>query len=391
MRLAMYVDQVFWQEHGVFSTDEAFILFPASFIEAVDELTFIGRGAPEAGRAPYVIADPSIRVHGLPYYPRLWDVGAVAKSAPHTYRKIRETVRYNADRWDAVVIDGPHPIGQLLARECLSHRVPVALMVRQNLIEQMRAYPGRLGQAAVAAAKLLEWDFRQLARGRPVFTVGMEMANEYARFSSSVHHHFPCLVGADQFRMLSTKSCHADPSRLICVGRLAPERGHRFLFEAMDLLRTRGVNCHLDVVGSGELSDELPRRAAAIGLEEQVTFHGYVPYGPALFELYQQAGTFVLPSLTEGFPQVINESLSIGLPTIASAVGGVPEFLTHEETAMLVPPTDVGALATAIERVILEPALRDRLVANGRALMHRNTLEVNRSRILGVLRDELCS
>jgi glycosyltransferase involved in cell wall biosynthesis len=126
-----------------------------------------------------------------------------------------------------------------------------------------------------------------------------------------------------------------------------------------------------------------------LGLSDTVTFHGFVSYGPALFELYRQAGALVLPSFTEGFPQVINESLCIGLPTIATAVGGIPLFLTDEETAMLVPPGDVAALAGAIEQVVRRPELRERLRSNGRKLMVDNTLEANRERMIGVLHAEV--
>ncbi|MCP9234050.1 glycosyltransferase [Mesorhizobium sp. LMG 17147] len=182
-----------------------------------------------------------------------------------------------------------------------------------------------------------------------------------------------------------------DPTRLICVGRLAPEKGHHVLLEALAHLKQRGVSCHLDIVGAGPLEAELKARSTALGLRENVTFRGFVPYGPALFELYRQAGVLVLPSFTEGFPQVINESLCIGLPTIATAVGGIPLFLKDNETAMLVPPGNVTALAAAIEQVVCRPELRERLRSNGRALMVDNTMEANRERMIGALHAEVFS
>jgi glycosyltransferase involved in cell wall biosynthesis len=390
MRLAMYVDQVFWRDRAGYSTDESFILFPASFRAAADEITFIGRGAPEPGRAPYGLSDPSIKVATHAYYPRLRNFRDVLAVAPRIRREIRDIVREGASRWDVAIVDGPHPIAQLFARECLANGLTIVLMVRQNLIDQMRAASGIIGYAVVAAARLLEWDFRRLAKGRTVFTVGMEMADAYGQFTTRVHYHFPCLVDDAQFRRLSTLSVSQDPTRLICVSRLSPEKGHIFLFEAIALLRQRGTVCRLDVVGSGAIEAELKRRVAELALDDLVTFHGYVAFGPALMELYRSAGAFVLPSLPgEGVPQVINESLAIGLPTIATTVGGVRAFLTDNDTALLVPPNDVAALADAIERLVRSPELRQRIASNGRSLMSRNTLEVNRSRIIGVLRDEV--
>jgi len=386
MRLAIFVDQVFWRDGNVVSTDEAYIIFPASFVDSVDEIVFLGREAPTSGRAPYVLEHPAITLCSLPYYPNLYQLW---RANLRIYGRIRETVRQHAQGWDAILICGPHPIGHIITRECVALGVPVALVVRQNLVAQMSAYHGLMGRAAVIAARLLEWDFKRLARGRTVFTVGMELAEEYARFARRVHSHFPCLVDEMHFRMFSATSTGADPTRLLSVGRLSPEKGHEYLFEALVQLNARGIFCHLDIVGTGALEQHLKARTAKLDLEAQVTFHGYIPNGPALFALYQQAGALVVSSLTEGFPQVINESLCFGLPTVATTVGGIPSFLTDGKTALLVPSRDVPALADAIERVVRDKDLRVRLRRNGRALMGENTLEVNRARFMGVLRDEV--
>ncbi|HZH12377.1 MAG TPA: glycosyltransferase [Microvirga sp.] len=387
MKLAIFVDQVFWRDGGVLSTDESYIHFPASFAEPLGEIVFIGRVAPEPGRGPYILDRPGISLCPLPYYPNLYQLW---RMHPKNYGLIREMIRDNARTWDAVLIAGPHPIGQwIVARECIKLGVPVGLIVKQNFIEQMGAHRGLKRVAATIAARVLEWDFKRLAKGRIVFTVGMEMANEYGRYSDRVYNHFPCLVDNAQFRMFSAMSTGADPSRLLCVGRLAPEKGHRYLFEALAQLNTRGLRCNLDIVGSGPLEEECRSRVKSLGLESQVTFHGYVPYGPDLFNLYQRAGAMIVSSLTEGLPQVINESLCIGLPTIATSVGGIPSFLKDGETALLVPPADVNALAAAIERLVHDGRLRESLRRNGRALMENNTLEENRTRFLGGIRRDL--
>src|SRR5262249_47768345 len=159
----------------------------------------------------------------------------------------------------------------------------------------------------------------------------------------------PSLIDDAQFRQLSSVPTENTSARLLYVGRLSPEKGHRFLFQAVDKLRRRGLACHVDIAGSGRLEETLKEEVARLGLADLVTFPGYVPYGPQLFALYRRAGAFVLPSSAEGFPQVINEALSVGLPIIATAVGGVPAFLTEGETALLVPFGDVDALAAAIE------------------------------------------
>ncbi|MER9900199.1 glycosyltransferase [Mesorhizobium sp. M0130] len=388
MRLAIFVDQVFWRDGDTLSTDEPYILFPASFIESVDEIIFIGREARQAGRGPYVLDHPGITLCSLPYYPNLYQLWRLS---PSTFLEIRRRISEQARSWDAILIGGPNPIGQMIAMQCISLDVPVSLVVRQNLIQQMGTHRGLKRLAAMAAANALDWHFKRLARNRTVFAVGGDLAREYGRFSNRVHEHMPCLMRDAQLRTFAEMCSGPNPRRLICVGRLAPEKGHHVLLEALAHLKQRGVSCHLDIVGTGPLEAELKARSTALGLRDNVTFRGFVPYGPALFELYQQAGALVLPSFTEGFPQVINESLCIGLPTIATAVGGIPLFLKDNETAMIVPPGNVTALAAAIEQVVCRPELRERLRSNGRALMVDNTMEANRERMIGALHAEVFS
>jgi glycosyltransferase involved in cell wall biosynthesis len=87
--------------------------------------------------------------------------------------------------------------------------------------------------------------------------------------------------------------------------------------------------------------------------------------------------------------RLINESLSIGHPTIATRVGGIPAVLTHGETALLVPPRDPSARANAIESFVRDAELRRRLRDRGRTLMRGNTLEADRDRILEGVDDEI--
>ena len=304
MRLAIFVDQVFWRDGDLISTDEPYALFLASFAAVCTRLVLIGRAAPSSGRAPYVLDQAGVDLFALPYYPSLYELW---RSDPRIYARIASAVRREARQWDAVLLCGPHPIGQLIARVCLRAGIPAALIVRQDLVKQMSAHAGLKRLAAVAAARILDWDFKRLARGRTVFAVGDELTRDFRKHTSRVHAHAPCLVDDEQFQGFSDMGGEADPMHLLCVGRLAPEKGHDYLLQALALLKRDGIEPRLHLAGTGPLEAFLRRRAAVLGVTGQVSFHGYVPYGPALFALYGQAGMLVLPSLTEGLPQVISE------------------------------------------------------------------------------------
>lgn len=384
MKLAVFVDQVFWRDGTDLYTDEAYALFLASLAGAVDRIVLIGREAPQPGRAPYRLDPALFTLCPLPYYAgfsRLWRQG------PRIWQRLRQMVEAQSPEWDALLISGPNPIGQVIARMCVRRGVPIVSVVRQNLVRQMGTNAGGKRWLAVPAAVLLERDFRRLARGRTVLAVGGEMTAIYRRHGARVHAHFVCLVTRAQFEAFAHRPAAADPRRLICVGRLVPEKGHADLLAALARLKRQNLACHADIVGVGPLEADLRALAARLGVADAVTFHGYVPYGEPLFERYRRAGALVVPSLSEGFPQVVNEALSLGLPVVATAVGGIPDFLTDGETALLVPPRDVAALADAIARLVREPGLRARVSRRGQALMADNTLEANRARVLAAVRE----
>jgi glycosyltransferase involved in cell wall biosynthesis len=385
LRIAFFLDQVFWRDGDGLSTDEAFILFASSFAERA-EVTIIGRLAQDPGRAPYRL-DPAIRLCPLPPY---GSVGELWRSDPRRFGKIRRSVAAMREEWDALVVGGPHPIGQMIASDCAHAGMPVVPLVRQNLVAwQKTARRGLKRVLAVAAAQMLDWHFRRLARGRTVLTVGHEMADRYRRAGAEVHDHFSCLIDEGRFAELGQLAGERQTTRLLYVGRLSPEKGVGVLLAAMALLGEEPEPFSLDIVGAGPELDALCAAAERLGLSGRVSFLGHVPFGEALFSLYRRAGALVVPSFTEGFPQVINEALAAGLPTIATAVGGIPAVIEPGSTGLLVPPGDPAALAAAVRGLAGDAELRRRLAERGRAFMAAHTLEANRDRVMQVLAREV--
>ncbi len=130
------------------------------------------------------------------------------------------------------------------------------------------------------------------------------------------------------------------------VGALAQKKGHADLLDALP--RLDGV--HLDVVGDGELREELEAHAARLGLGGSVRFHGELPK-EEVARMMREADLYVLPSINETFGCVLIEAMASGLPSVATRVGGVPEVL-DADAGELVEPRDPAAFAAAIERVL---------------------------------------
>jgi glycosyltransferase involved in cell wall biosynthesis len=136
---------------------------------------------------------------------------------------------------------------------------------------------------------------------------------------------------------------------LLSVGNLVEVKGHRYLIEALELLRDSGVDASLDMVGDGHLRPQLEHRVEELGIGDRVRFHGHVPK-QRVAEMMRRADVFVLPSLWENMPCVLLEAMAAGLPAVASSVGGVPEIIDRA-SGVLAEPGSPAALAAAVQEV----------------------------------------
>lgn len=142
------------------------------------------------------------------------------------------------------------------------------------------------------------------------------------------------------------------PFKLIAVGNIRIAKGYDVLVRALHVLRERGTNVHIDVLGQPDSSgiyDSVVRLVEELGVGNMITFHGFVS-DPAPW--LDKANAFVLPSTKEGFSLSTVEAMLAGLPVIATRSGGPQEILKHEETGLLVDISNPEALAEAIERVV---------------------------------------
>jgi glycosyltransferase involved in cell wall biosynthesis len=146
-----------------------------------------------------------------------------------------------------------------------------------------------------------------------------------------------------------------DRAVVLAVGRLAIQKGFGTLLEAASRWRDIKPEPALVIVGEGPLEARLKSQTAALHLDAR--FPGHRDDVPALLAA---AAVFVLPSVWEGQPLILQEALRAGVPVVATRVGGTPE-LTGEDAALLVAPGDPDELARAVRAVLTDPALAVRM------------------------------
>jgi glycosyltransferase involved in cell wall biosynthesis len=151
-----------------------------------------------------------------------------------------------------------------------------------------------------------------------------------------------------------------DDRLLVAVGNLYSVKGHRYLIEAMGMLRGRYPRLHLAICGRGELGDALSALAREKGLAGRVHLLGLRSDVAAILS---GADTFVLPSLSEGLPLALLEAMFARRPIVASAVGEVSAVLEQGEAGLLVEPGNAGALAAALDRLLSDANLASALGA----------------------------
>lgn len=162
-----------------------------------------------------------------------------------------------------------------------------------------------------------------------------------------------------------------DPVQLLTVGRAVEKKGFDLLLAALAELPS-DLHWRLTHIGGGPLLGQLKDQAGRLGIADRVEWLGPQAQD-AVIAAYRSADAFVLACKRDrdgdmdGLPNVLLEAQSQGLACAASGISAIPELILDGETGLLVPPEDAKLLSVAIGRLIVDPALRDRLGTAGAA------------------------
>lgn len=161
-------------------------------------------------------------------------------------------------------------------------------------------------------------------------------------------------------------------ARIVAMGRLVPQKGFDLLLGAVARL-PREIDYGLVVMGDGEERSTLEQIARRFGVDERVWLFGWTKDPrPTLLD----STVFVLPSRWEGWPNALLQAMALGLPVVAADCRTGPgEIITDGVDGLLVPPDDVDALAAAIQRLVHDAGLRERLGTAAREVRNRFAMD----------------
>jgi glycosyltransferase involved in cell wall biosynthesis len=168
------------------------------------------------------------------------------------------------------------------------------------------------------------------------------------------------------------------------VGRISQQKGQDDFLRAASLVTRKFPDALFLVVGSADdekLLEQTKRLVSKLGLDAVVRFTGHVTDMPAL---YAALDVLVAPSRWEGFGLMLVEAMAAGRPIVASAVGAIPEVVGGSGAAMLVPPADAPAIATAVCALLGDPARCDKMSAAGQTRAAEFSWDASAGRLAAV-------
>jgi len=164
------------------------------------------------------------------------------------------------------------------------------------------------------------------------------------------------------------------PYRILSVARLTAKKGIDTVLRALVLLRDRNIEFEYTLIGDGDDRDSILSLIVDLGLQNNCRWLGTIPHDEVIKE-FKRADLFVLGCRVapngdrDGIPNVLVESLAMGLPAAGTTVSALPEILQHEKTGLHTPPGNHEAMAASMLRLLSDTALRNDVIKQGRHLV----------------------
>ena len=192
----------------------------------------------------------------------------------------------------------------------------------------------------------------------------LNMLNTAKRFGFENSKFFPLSIG-ENFK-LKPKKQHQKRQTLLFMGSISEQKGVQILLPALIKIKKQFPDVLLRVAGDGNLLEQLKKESINLKLEYNVEFLGFINH-TEVRSFYLSGSIFLMPSIWhEQFGLVGPEAMACEIPVVGSNIGGIPEWLRHNENGFLVPPNDINELALAVIKLLKNDTLRKQMGLDGR-------------------------
>lgn len=154
------------------------------------------------------------------------------------------------------------------------------------------------------------------------------------------------------------------------AGWIEKEKGIYEIIEAYQMAGKKLINCEFHFCGTGNELDKIKEIVISYGLNEKIKFFGWLNKNE-LIDKMRNSNALVLPSYSEGFPNVVLEAMVVGIPVITTPVGAIPDYLENNVHAILVKPKDAKSLSKAFVDIFKDDKLRENLIMNSKEIIYK--------------------
>lgn len=238
--------------------------------------------------------------------------------------------------------------------------------LRPRLKTILTLQSGNLDEDAKLQKGLRAWVWRRIhSQPDEITAISRFLANRASRIRGSADHVRLIPNGVD-LSLIRAQQQPSVPGKIVCIARLSPEKGVDVLIRAFARVCAIVPEARLHLIGDGPQRAELESVVKQGGCEKTVVFHGRLAYEAALREL-ASGSVFALLSHGEGQGIVLLEAGACGIPSVATAVGGIPEMVQDGVTGFLVPDADVSLAAKKMILLLQDASTRQRMGEAARA------------------------
>ncbi|ATL76033.1 glycosyl transferase family 1 [Chryseobacterium piperi] len=248
---------------------------------------------------------------------------------------------------DFVYIYFPGPICKVIALLCIFYQKPYGLYIRGE-----QGIESKLSQIILKKAKT-------------IFTISPSFTQKMSKYNKDTQTIRP-MMGFEETDIVTNRTVDfKETVKMLYVGRLVFDKGLFELLDALEILKERGYNIHLNLVGSGIDFNNLVLCIKQKMLEENVTFFGMVSDKDRLINIYKESDIFVLPTYHEGFPRVLYEAMMMQIPIVTTFVGTIGYLMKDQLNCLELIPKNSESIVNQIEKLINNPDLAQSLANNG--------------------------